>query len=112
VITNPTTLVPVSRILQPATTFADADDMTFYTALRNCIWDFFAEYFGLAGSNVNKSSVMSIMKDKGVSSENQERIMDLLRRCEIGVFTHSEGNVDRKAMLKETKELLEQIANG
>jgi hypothetical protein len=111
-ITNPTTLVPVSRILQPATTFADADDMTFYTALRNCIWDFFAEYFGLAGSKVNKNSVMSIMKDKGVNSENQERIMDLLRRCEIGVFTHTEGNLDRKAMLKETKELLEQIANG
>ena len=104
--------IPISRILQPATTFSEADDITFYTALRNCIWDFFAEYFGLTGSNVNKNSVMAIMKQKGVNAENQERIMDLLRRCELGVFTYSEGNVDKKAMLKETKELLEQIVNG
>jgi len=106
------TFIPISRILQPATTFSEADDITFYTALRNCIWDFFAEYFGLTGSNVNKNSVMAIMKQKGVNAENQERIMDLLRRCEFGVFTYSEGNVDKKAMLKETKELLEQIVNG
>jgi len=109
---NSKTLVPLSRILQPATTFSDADDITFCTALRNCIWDYFTEYFGLTGSNVNKNSVLVIMKQKGVSSENQERIMDLLRRCELGVFTHSEGNVDKKAMLKETRELLEHIADG
>ena len=106
------THVPVSRILQPATTFSDADDITFFTALRNCIWDFFAEYFGLTGSNVNKNSVMAIMKQKGVNPLDQERVMDLIRRCELGVFTHSEVDVDKKAMLKEAKELLEHIANG
>jgi len=52
------------------------------------------------------------MKQKGVSSENQERIMDLLRRCELGVFTHSESKIDKKEMLKETRELLEDIADG
>ena len=109
---NSKTLIPVSRILQPATTFSDADDITFCTALRNCIWEFFTEYFGLTGSNVNKNSVLAIMKQKGVSSENQERIMDLLRRCELGVFTHSESKIDKKEMLKETRELLEDIADG
>jgi len=112
VVVNAKTPVSVSRILQPATTFSDADDITFYTALRNCIWDFFTEYFGLTGSNVNKNSVLAIMKQKGVNSENQERVMDLLRRCELGVFTHSESNIDKKAMLKETKELLEHIVDG
>ena len=109
---NSKTLIPVSRILQPATTFSDADDITFCTALRNCIWEFFTEYFGLTGSNVNKNSVLATMKQKGVSSENQERIMDLLRRCELGVFTHSESKIDKRAMLKETRELLEDIADG
>jgi hypothetical protein len=109
---NSKTLIPVSRILQPATTFSDADDITFCTALRNCIWEFFTEYFGLTGSNVNKNSVLATMKQKGVSSENQERIMDLLRRCELGVFTHSESKIDKKEMLKETRELLEDIADG
>ena len=111
-VANARAFVPVSRILQTAATFSEADDITFYTALRNCIWDFFAEYFGLTGSNVNKNSVMAIMKQKGVTPVNQERIMDLLRRCELGVFTNSEGNVDKKAMLKEAKELLEHIGSG
>jgi hypothetical protein len=112
VVVDARTQIPVSRILQPATTFSDADDITFYRALRNCIWDFFTEYFGLSGSNVNKNSVLAIMDQKGVNAENQERIMDLLRRCELGVFTQSESYVDKKAMLKETKELLEQIVGG
>jgi len=112
VVVDARTQIPVSRILQPATTFSDADDITFYRALRNCIWDFFTEYFGLSGSNVNKNSVLAIMNQKGVNAENQERIMDLLRRCEFGVFTQSESNVDKKAMLKETKELLEHIVDG
>ena len=104
--------VPIARILQPATTFSDADDITFHTVLRRCIWDFFKEYFGLTGSSVNKNSVVDIMKQKGIGAIDQERILDLLSRCEIGMFTHSDVNADKKAMLKETKELLEHIANG
>jgi hypothetical protein len=111
-VVNARTLVPVARILQPATTFSDADDITFYTVLRNCIWDFLTEHFGLTGSNVNKNSALAIMKQKGVNIQNQERMMDLLRRCELGVFTHSESELDKKAMLKETKELLEHIVEG
>ena len=109
---NDRTFISVARILHPATTFSEADDMTFYTALRNCIWSFFSEHYSLMGSNVNKNSVMDIMKRKGVSQQDQERILDLLHRCETGVFTRADNSTDRKALLKETRDLLQHIARA
>ena len=109
---NGKTIIQVAGILQPAATFSEADNRTFYSVLRNCIWNFFTEHFGLTGSNVNKNSVMNIMKQKGISHQDQERILDLLKRCEVGVFTRADDTADRKTLLKETKELLEHIAQG
>ena len=84
------TFIPVAKILQPAITFSEADDITFYTVLRNCIWNFFTEHFGLTGSNVNKNSVVKIMKQKGIGHKDQERILEILDRCEIGMFTNAD----------------------
>ncbi len=109
---NARIFTPVGKILEPATIFSEADDSTFYTVLRNCIWNFFAEHFGLTGSNVNKNSVVEIMKQKGVSHKDQERILEILKRCEIGAFTNADDTVDKKALLKETKELFEHIVHG
>ncbi len=106
------TFIPVAKILQPAITFSEADDITFYTVLRNCIWHFFAEHFGLTGSSVNKNSVVKIMNQKGIGHRDQERILEVLHRCEVGMFTDTDDPADRKALLKETKELLEHIALG
>ena len=101
--------IPVAKILQPATTFSEADDITFYTVLRNCIWNFFTEHFGLTGSNVNKSNVVEIMKEKGVAIKDQERILEILKQCEVGVFTNSDYTANKKTLLKETKDLLEHF---
>jgi hypothetical protein len=104
--------MPVGKILQPAITFSEADDITFYTVLRKCIWNFFAEHFGLTGSSVNKNSVLKIMNQKGIGHKDQERILEILNRCEVGMFTNADDTADKKQLIKETKELLEHIALG
>jgi hypothetical protein len=106
------TFIPVGKILQPAITFSEADDITFYTVLRNCIWNFFAEHFGLTGSSVNKNSVLKIMNQRGIGYKDQERILEILNRCEVGMFTNADDTADKKLLIKETKELLEHIALG
>ena len=66
----------------------------------------------MTGSNVNKNSVVKIMNQKGIGHKDQERILEVLHRCEVGMFTDTDDPADRKALLKETKELLEHIALG
>ena len=106
------TFIPVGKILQPAITFSEADNITFYTVLRKCIWNFFAEHFGLTGSSVNKNSILKIMNQKGIGHIDQERILEILNRCEVGMFTNADDTADKKQLIKETKELLEHIALG
>ncbi len=102
-------LPTVEEILQPANIFSDADDKTFYNILRNCIWKFFTEYFGLTGSNMNKSSLSKALEQKKIDEKNRIEIMEILEECETGIFTNSYDAGDKKKLLEETKEALEKI---
>ncbi|HKZ68393.1 MAG TPA: BatD family protein [Chitinophagaceae bacterium] len=101
----------VSEILQPAGTFSNADHKTFYNILRNCIWNFFIEHFGLTGSTMNKSSLVIAMLQKGIDEENKKAILEILDQCETGIFTNVEDAGDKKKLLDETREALKKISN-
>ena len=111
VITETNNQRTVVEILQPAHIFSGADDKMFYNILRNCIWSFFTEYFGLTGSKMNKSSLLMAMQQKAIEEKNKNAIMNILEQCETGVFTDVESTGEKKKLLEETKEALEQIGN-
>lgn len=101
----------VTEILQPADTFSDADNKTFYNILRNCIWDFFTVHFDLTGSKMNKSSLSIAMQQKGIDEKSKKTILEILDQCETGIFTNVEDTGDEKQLLEETKEVLQKISN-
>lgn len=111
VITEANNQRTVAEILQPAYTFSSADDKTFYNILRNCIWDFFTEHFGLTGSKMNKSALLMAMQQKAVEEKNKNAIVEILEQCETGIFTNVESAGEKKKLLEQTKEVLEQISN-
>ena len=61
---NTNTAISIAGILKPAYIFSEADDKIFYSVLRNCIWGFFSQHFGLSGSKMNKSSLAMIMEQE------------------------------------------------
>lgn len=110
-ITENNNRLTITEILQPATTFSEADDKTFYNILRNCIWNFFTVQFDLTGSKMNKSALSIAMKQKGVTEESEKKLLEILDQCETGIFTHVEEAGDKKKLLEETKEVLVTISD-
>ena len=43
------------------------------------------------------------MKQKRINDKDQERILEILNRCEIGVFTSADDTADRKTTAKRNK---------
>lgn len=105
------TIISVSEILKRAHTFCEADDKTFYSVLRICIWYFFTEHFGLTGSKMNKTGLAELMQMKAVDAVSQKKILQILDQCETGIYTNVEGDGDKKNLLEETKEVLVKISN-
>ena len=105
------TPVSVAELLKPASTFSAADDKTFYSILRNCIWIFFTGHFDLTGSQMNKFALSAMMQQKKIDERSREAILEILSRCETGIFTSVEDAGDKKKLLEETKEVLEKISN-
>ena len=101
----------VNGILQVANTFCEAGGRTFYSVLRNCIWDFFTTYFGLTGSKMNKASLADVLQKKNIDEESQKAIVEILDQCETGIFTNSGDSGDPRKLLHDTKNVLLRITN-
>ncbi len=99
----------VMEILQPAHVFSGADDKMFYNTLRNCIWNFFTGRFGLTGSKMNKTTLLIAIQH--IDEKNKKAILDILDQCETGIFTNVESAGEKKKLLEQTKDLLEQISH-
>ena len=102
-------LPTVAGILQPAHIFSGADDKTFYNILRNCIWNFFTVHFGLTGSHINKLSLSKVLQQNRIAEKDKTAILEILEQCETGIFTNVETAGDKKKLLEETKDVLENI---
>ena len=101
----------VARILQAANTFSEADDKTFHSVLRNCIWNFITQHFALTGSKMNKTSLVEMLQRKNIEEKSQKAILKILDQCETGVFTNAENGTDKKRLLEETKDVLVKISS-
>ncbi len=99
----------VAEILQPAITFSQADERTFYAILRDCIWKFFSERLNLSGSQINKYSLAADLQRKGIDQDSQSAILSILSVCETGIFTGVEGMGDKDELLLQAMTELEKM---
>ena len=95
--------------LQPAVILSEADDKTFYTSLRNCIWNFLSEQFNLRGSKANKGNIMQAMHAAGIEANEQKEIVDILEQCEAGIFINADTRgMDKMKLLERAKLFIER----
>lgn len=100
----------IAEVLEPAQKFCEIDNRTFYDALRNCIWRYFTKFLGLAGSNMNKRILNAELLNKKVDEQSRNEILDILDRCETGIFTSAEPQGNQKKLLEDTKNTLLKIS--
>ena len=104
--------VDVASLLAPAKRQAQTGGSTFYTALRQGIFEYFREMEGLAGSEMRKDQVAGIMQAKGADTGSISAMITILESCEAGMYTEAVQDTDRKLMVEKVEELLTSLGKN
>jgi hypothetical protein len=113
--TEPVVIIPVNKpsvteLLHPANVLLEAEDNSFYAALRSGIWQFISKKFDLSGSSMNKQSLSKVLAQHDVAAADQQSLLRILDACEEGLFTGAASAGDRKELLEETRTVLLKIS--
>jgi BatD DUF11 like domain len=100
----------IDDLLQPAYTSIKEEPGIFYKNLHQGIWNFLHQFFGLAGSGMNKQWAQLAMQDAGIDAVTIQQLLDMLMQCEAGIFTNARLEDDKQALWQQSKEMLEKIA--
>jgi hypothetical protein len=103
-------LPTVTELLAPAYLAGNDGDGQFFRALHEAIWKFFTGRFELSGSEMSKVIVNEKMNAAGVPVATKEQLLEILSKCEAGMFTSVNLEEDKAALLQQAKEILESIA--
>lgn len=103
---EPDLQVVLASALQPAYTFLEADDKMFYNILRKCVWDFFGQVLGVAGSNMNKKHLAHLLQIRGVPEGKIATVLTLLDQYETGLFTTVDESADKNKLLENARHVL------
>ncbi|NOT52172.1 MAG: hypothetical protein HOP10_12940 [Chitinophagaceae bacterium] len=101
----------IQEFLAPAYSVMDLDDKQFYAALHQSAWDFFIAHFHLSGSDINKEKLISKMKAGGIADENIAGVDNILKKCEVGMFTQANIAENKEELLRHTEEVLKKISS-
>jgi hypothetical protein len=101
----------IGDLLTDATGLVAGDAPAFYATLHRAIWDYFQEYFEIAGSARNKETLFSLLRGKGADEEKIDSLATILSDCETGIYTNTVSGKSNAVLLEETRVLLEKM-NG
>jgi hypothetical protein len=96
----------VDEIMLPAKQTILENDKSYYTALRGCIWRFIDIYFDIRGSGVSRNGLVSLLQQNEVDHISQQELLDVLEKCETGLFTDARIDIDNNDLFAKTKHLL------
>ncbi len=99
----------VNEILAPASLLLLADDKTFYSSLRQSTWDYFRIHFNLSGSEMNKETIFTRLKERKIDAGLSVELKNILQQCEAGLFTNARLEDDKTLLLDKTKDVLEKL---
>lgn len=101
----------IGNLLAVAAGMIPAADPAFYAELHRSIWDYFHQYFDMAGSSRNKENLFVLLRRKGAGEDEIHTLSALLNDCEAGIYTRALPGKSNEHLLEETRKLLEKI-NG
>ncbi|HMK25771.1 MAG TPA: BatD family protein [Chitinophagaceae bacterium] len=103
------TLPSVDEMLAPPGDLIHVSDKEFCSGLQQSIWKWLGVRLGLEGSTGNKEILFSKLKQRGVKDEMIANLQKLLTDCELGMFTGAALDINKDKMLKDAKQVLEDI---
>lgn len=109
---EPKKQIRVAEYLEPVTTIAETDDKSFYSALQSAIWNWAGARFGLSGSEMNKQVLAARMNDRQQDPDLSRAILDVLEKCEAGIYTNVQMGDDRQALLLQVQMVMERLETG
>lgn len=101
----------ISELLSDAAGMVAGEDNAFYATLHRSIWNYFQDYFELAGSARNKENLFDLLKQKGAGDDAIHSLSTIFSDCETGIYTSAVTGKSNAVLLEETRELLEKM-NG
>jgi hypothetical protein len=103
------TRVSIDEILKPAWLLVPAADKDFYTLLHRIVWNFLSEQFKLSGSELNKQTIYNRVNEWNSGSAIAGELLDILGKCEAGMFTNADMGENKEEVLAKVKMILEAI---
>jgi hypothetical protein len=97
------------QVLAPVSLLIKADDKTFYSSLRQSIWDYFSFHFNFSGSEMSKENIAAKLKESNTDEKLITEVKDILQYCEAGIFTSANLAGDKNLLLDKVKEVLENL---
>ena len=101
----------IGDLLAEASIQVTGDEASFYPALHGSLWDYFQQYFAIAGSTHNKEYLFKQLREKGTGEEEITILSAILADCETGIYTSAVPGKSREQLLIETRELMEKLNN-
>lgn len=101
-------VVPVDEILQPASLTLNESQKIFYDTLNRCIWNYFSNRLN---TQMIKRELSGVLSAKGVGQNHITSILNIIQKCEEGVYTTADIHVDKTELLANTQTTLASVDN-
>jgi hypothetical protein len=101
-------VVPVDEILQPASLALHDSQKVFYDTLNRCIWNYFSNRLN---TQMIKRELSGVLSAKGVGQNHITSILNIIQKCEEGVYTAADIHVDKTELLANTQATLASVDN-
>lgn len=91
------------------TALSSGNSKDFYTQVNRTLWKFIGEKLQIPSTDLNKYTVGSNLKLKGVNEETISRLNSILNECEIAVYTPVHDAADMSGTLYRAEKLVEDL---
>jgi hypothetical protein len=102
-------LPSADEVLQPARELINSTNMEFPGQLYDCLRGFLEKHFELEQGTASKEGVYEKLREKKLPEEHILRLQQFFETCETAMFTSVAMDIDKEALLKDAKEIIEEI---
>jgi hypothetical protein len=102
-------LPSADEVLQPARELINSANMEFPGQLYDCLRNFLEKHFELEQGTASKEEVYEKLRGKKLPEEHILRLQQFFETCETAMFTSVAMDIDKEALLKDAKEIIEEI---
>lgn len=99
----------VEELLQEAIKLAQHNDPAFYKELHRVVWEKLGTHFGLEGTNLKKTTLFTILAERGFNPEMMAAINQILTECEANLYTTASLESDKEQLLADARKVLEKF---